>query len=453
MRREMHLSAFIQASPNHQIKGMWKHPADETSWGYRTLRWWQDLVRTLERGCFDGIFFADVLGTYDVYGASREAGLRGAVQIPGIDPTLLIPALAACTEHLGFAVTMSTSHHAPYHTARLFSTLDHLTGGRVGWNIVTSYLSDAERQGLGEILPHDARYDRADEYVDVCVKLWEQSWEDGAVVLDAEADTFTDPAKVHEINHAGEWFTVEGPHMVEPSPQRTPVLYQAGNSARGVEFAANTGEVVFMSVPGNDRGAAVVASLRERAAAAGRDPEQIRALQVARVVVAETDAEARAMRDEWSRLFSVDGYLALYGGWTGIDLGGHPPDTPIDDIEANAIRTQVERWKLEDPERTWTVGDVARRLSETAGGLGFVGSPASVADQMEAFIETTGVDGFNVTTAPVPWGFTQVVDLLVPELQRRGRFRTGYEGSTFRENFFGAGQRHLPPTYPRRRPR
>ena len=445
----MHLSAFIQASPNHQIKGMWKHPADETSWGYRTLSWWQDLVRTLERGCFDGIFFADVLGTYDVYGASREAALRGAVQIPGIDPTLLIPALAACTEHLGFAVTMSTSHHAPYHTARLFSTLDHLTAGRVGWNIVTSYLSDAERQGLGEILPHDARYDRADEYVDVCLKLWERSWEDGAIVLDAEADTFIDPAKVHEINHSGEWFTVEGPHMVEPSPQRTPVLYQAGNSARGVEFAANTGEVVFMSVPGNERGAAVVASLREHAAAAGRDPEQIRALQVARVVVAETDAQARAMRDEWSRLFSVDGYLALYGGWTGIDLGGHPPDTPIDDIEANAIRTQVERWKLEDPDKTWTVADVARRLSDTAGGLGFVGSPATVADQMEAFIETTGVDGFNVTTAPVPWGFAQVVDLLVPELQRRGRFRTNYEGNTFRENFFGAGQRHLHSTYPR----
>ena len=445
----MHLSAFIQASPNHQIKGMWKHPADETSWGYRTLSWWQDLVRTLERGCFDGIFFADVLGTYDVYGASREAALRGAVQIPGIDPTLLIPALAACTENLGFAVTMSTSHHAPYHTARLFSTLDHLTAGRVGWNIVTSYLSDAERQGLGEILPHDARYDRADEYVDVCLKLWERSWEDGAIVLDAEADTFTDPAKVHEINHSGEWFTVEGPHMVEPSPQRTPVLYQAGNSARGVEFAANTGEVVFMSVPGNERGAAVVASLREHAAAAGRDPEQIRALQVARVVVAETDAQARAMRDEWSRLFSVDGYLALYGGWTGIDLGGHPPDTPIDDIEANAIRTQVERWKLEDPDKTWTVADVARRLSDTAGGLGFVGSPAAVADQMEAFMETTGVDGFNVTTAPVPLGFAQVVDLLVPELQRRGRFRTNYEGNTFRENFFGAGQRHLHSTYPR----
>ncbi|WP_419908319.1 LLM class flavin-dependent oxidoreductase [Candidatus Poriferisodalis sp.] len=450
-RGAMHLSAFIQASPNHQIKGMWKHPSDETSWGYRTLNWWQDLVRTLERGCFDGIFFADVLGTYDVYGASREAALRGAVQIPGIDPTLLIPALAACTEHLGFAVTFSTSHHAPYHTARLFSTLDHLTGGRVGWNIVTSYLSDAERQGLGQILAHDTRYDRADEYVDVCLKLWEQSWDEGAIVLDAEADTFTDPAKVHEIDHAGEWFTVEGPHMVEPSPQRTPVLYQAGNSARGVEFAANTGEVVFMSVPGNDKGAAVVASLREQAAAAGRDPEHIKALQVARVVVAETDAEARAMRDEWSRLFSVDGYLALFCGWTGIDLGGHPPDTPIDDIEANAIRTQVERWKLEDPDKVWTVGDVARRLSDTAGGLGFVGSPTTVADQLEAFIETTGVDGFNVTTAPVPWGFSQIVDYLVPELQRRGRFRTSYEGTTFRENFFGPGQRHLHTTYPRLR--
>lgn len=448
-RRQIHLSAFTQASPNHQIKGMWKHPADETSWGYRTLSWWQDLVRTLERGCFGGIFFADVLGTYDVYGTNRDAALRGAVQIPSIDPTLLIPALAATTEHLGFAVTVSTSHHAPYHTARLFSTLDHLTGGRVGWNIVTSYLPDAERQGLGEILPHDTRYDRAEEYVDVCLKLWEHSWEAGAIVLDIETDTFTDPTKVHEIDHDGTWFSVEGPHTAEPSPQRTPVLYQAGTSPRGVEFAATTGEVVFMSVPGNDRGAAIVASLHERATAAGRDPNHIRALQVARVVVAETDDEARAMREEWSHLFSVDGYLALYGGWTGIDLGGYPPNTPIDDIESDAIQTQIERWKLEDPDKAWTVGDVARQLEDTAGGFGFVGSAATVADQMEAFIDLTGVDGFNITTAPVPWGFEQVVDLLVPELQRRGRFRTSYDGTTFRESFFGPGQRNLHPTYPR----
>jgi alkanesulfonate monooxygenase SsuD/methylene tetrahydromethanopterin reductase-like flavin-dependent oxidoreductase (luciferase family) len=151
---------------------MWKHPADGTSWGYRSLSWRQDLPRTLESGCFDGVFFAEVLGTYDVCGASREAALRGAVQIPGIDPTLLISALAACTENLGFAVTVWTSHHASYHTARLFSTLDHLTAGRVGWNIVTSYLAAAERQGLGEILPQDARYGWAEESVDVCVKLW-----------------------------------------------------------------------------------------------------------------------------------------------------------------------------------------------------------------------------------------------------------------------------------------
>ena len=444
----MHLSAFIQASPNHQIKGMWKHPQDQTGTGYRNLSWWQDLARTLERGLFDGIFFADVLGTYDVYGGSRDAAIRHAVQIPGIDPTLLIPAMAACTEHLGFAATFSTSHHHPYHTARLFSTLDHLTDGRIGWNVVTSYLADATRQGLGPILPHDVRYERAEEYVAVCLKLWERSWEDGAVIADADADIFTDPSKVHEIDHSGDWFSVEGPHMVEPSPQRSPVIYQAGSSQRGTDFAARFGEVIFLSAPANAAGAEMVSSIKERAAQQGRDPAAIRTLQVARVVVAETASEATTMRNRWSELFSVDGYLALYGGWTGIDLGRHDPDTPIEQIGTDAVKTMVERWRKLDPGRVWTVGEVAKQLSDTAGGLGFVGTAEMVADQMERFMSVTGVDGFNISTAPVPWGFEQVVDHLVPELQQRGRFRTSYEANTLRERFFGVGQRHLDRTYP-----
>ena len=446
-RDHIHLSAFIQASPNHQIKGMWKHPLDETSWGYRTLSWWQDLARTLETGLFDGLFFADVLGTYDTYGASRDAALRHAVQIPGIDPTLIIPALASVTQHLGFAVTFSTSHHAPYHTARLFSSLDHLTNGRIGWNIVTSYLADAERQGLGTILSHDDRYDRADEYVDVCLKLWEQSWRAGAVVVDRDADVFTDPTLVATIDHDGQWFSVEGPHMVEPSPQRTPVLYQAGSSDRGQSFAARNGEIMFLGVPGNEAGASVVNSIKSQAEALGRDPNHLRMLQVARVIVAATDAEAHKMREQWSQLFAVDGYLALYGGWTGIDLGRHDPNTPIESIGTDAVQTMVDRWRREDPKRDWTVGDVARRLADSSGGMGFVGSASTVADQMEAFMEATGVDGFNISTSPLPLAFEQIVEHLVPELQQRGRFRTAYEGSTFRETFFGPGQQHLHPSY------
>jgi FMN-dependent oxidoreductase (nitrilotriacetate monooxygenase family) len=444
----IHLSGFIQCCPDHQIKGMWKHPLDQSSQGYRRLSWWQDLARLLERGCFDALFFADVLGTYDVYGGGREAAIRHAVQFPGNDPTLLISGLASVTEHLGFGVTYSTSHFPPFHTARVFSTLDHLTDGRIGWNIVTSYLADAERQGLGRALPHDERYDRADEYMDVLYQLWEGSWEDDAVVLDVERDVHTDPSKVHTIDHHGRWFDVEGPHLCEPSPQRTPVLFQAGSSGRGLDFAAQHGEVLFVALPGGAAGRAVVEDVRARAEARGRAPEHLRILQGARMVVAETDAEAGRMREQWRRNFSVEGYLSLYGGWTGIDLGGHPPDTPIDQIPVEGMRSMVDRWRREDPSRTWTVADVAQRLAETGGGRGFVGSPHTVADQLEDFAEATGVDGFNLITSPVPWGLERVVELLVPELRRRGRYRARYEEATLRERFLGVGQTRLPDDHP-----
>ena len=330
------LNGFIQCSPNHQIKGMWKHPLDETSRGYRDLKWWIRLAELLERGCLDALFFADVHGTYDTYGGNRDAAVRHAVQFPGIDPTVLIPALAAATEHLGFGVTYSTTYFPPFQAAKLFSTLDHLTNGRIAWNVVNSYLPDAQRQGLGLQLAHDERYDRADEYLDVCYKLWEQSWDDGAIVLDAANDVHTDPSKVHEIDHHGRWFDVQGPHMVEPSPQRTPVIFQAGSSARGMQFASRHGEAVFVAAPQGPAGAELVTQLRETAAEAGRDPASMKIIHATRLIVAETDEQAHAMKAEWDRNFSVEGFLALFGGWTGIDLGGHSADTPIASIPSDS---------------------------------------------------------------------------------------------------------------------
>ena len=212
-------------------------------------RFWVDLARTLEAGCFDSIFFADVHGAYDVYKGSAEAGIRHAVQFPGNDPTMLFPAMAQATRHLGFISTYSTTYYPPFHTAKLFSSLDHFTGGRVGWNIVTSYLDSACRNGLGEMLPHDQRYERAEEYMEVAYKLWEASWEENAIVRDSARDMHTDPARVHAINHKGKYFEVEGPHMCEPSPQRTPFLLQAGQSSRGVAFGARHGEALFLVYP------------------------------------------------------------------------------------------------------------------------------------------------------------------------------------------------------------
>jgi alkanesulfonate monooxygenase SsuD/methylene tetrahydromethanopterin reductase-like flavin-dependent oxidoreductase (luciferase family) len=211
----MHLNAFTQCSPCPQSKGQWKHPLDRASVGYRDLDYWIELAKVLERGCFDALFFADIHGTYDVYKNSRDAAVRHGVQFPCYDPIVLIPALAQATTHLGFASTYSTTYHPPYQAAKIFSTLDHLSRGRVGWNVVTSYLRDAEKNGLGQTLPHDERYDRADEYMQVVYKLWEQSWEEDALVLDSAGDMHTDPSKVHEIQHKGKYFEDELERWVE----------------------------------------------------------------------------------------------------------------------------------------------------------------------------------------------------------------------------------------------
>lgn len=245
----IYLNAFDMACVGHQAAGLWRHP-DDQGYRYRELGYWTELARTLEAGGFDALFLADVLGVYDVYGGSRDAAVADAAQVPVNDPTLAVSAMAAVTETLGFGVTVSLTYEQPYALARRLSTLDHLTEGRVAWNIVTSYLDSAARNlGLDAQIPHDERYEISEEYLEVCYKLWEASWEPGAVVRDRDRGVFTDPARVHDIEHKGRYFSVPGPFLCEPSPQRTPVLFQAGASPRGVRFAAAHAEAVFVSGP------------------------------------------------------------------------------------------------------------------------------------------------------------------------------------------------------------
>ncbi|MCS0542529.1 NtaA/DmoA family FMN-dependent monooxygenase, partial [Aeromonas veronii] len=239
MTKQIRLNVFDMTSAMHNSHGLWKHPNSERHTQYKDLDYWIDLAKLLERGKFDAVFFADVLGIYDVYKQSKHPSIRDGVQVPLNDPAFVVPAMASVTEHLSFAVTVSTTYEHPFGHARRFSTLDHLTKARIAWNIVTSYLPNAARNfGLPEMLKHDARYDLADEFLEVSYKLWEGSWEDNAVIADASQEILIDPSKVHEINHKGEYFSVEGPHLSEPSIQRTPVIYQAGTSERGKEFAA-----------------------------------------------------------------------------------------------------------------------------------------------------------------------------------------------------------------------
>ena len=447
MPREIRLNAFDMNCVGHQSPGLWAHPRDR-SWQYKDLEYWTGLARTLESAKFDGLFIADVLGVYDVFNGNLDAALRHSTQVPVNDPLQLVPAMALVTEHLGFGLTASLSFEHPYTFARRLSTLDHLTKGRAGWNIVTSYLdSGAKNIGLTGQAAHDDRYDVADEYLQVCYKLWEGSWEDGAVLRDRERRIFTDPAKVHPIRHKGRYFDVPGIHLSEPSPQRTPVLYQAGASSRGRRFAGAHAECTFVACPSKAVLKKSVADIRAAVAAAGRDPHDVKIFNLQTVIVDATDAKAQAKWQDYKQYISRDGALALGSGWLGIDFGRYRADEPLRHIETNAVQSSVDAFSSADPSKVWTVGELADWIG--IGGLGplFVGSPQTVADLLQEWQEDTDVDGFNLAYAVTPETFEDVATHLVPELQRRGLYKRDYAPGTLREKLFGRGAR-LPETHP-----
>ncbi|MCE5976997.1 LLM class flavin-dependent oxidoreductase [Pseudomonas sp. JR33AA] len=447
MPREIRLNAFEMNCVGHQSPGLWRHPRDR-AWQYKDLEYWTDLARLLERGKFDGIFIADVIGIYDVLGGNGDAAIRQATQVPVNDPLALITPMALVTEHLGFGLTASLTFEHPYPFARRLSTLDHLTKGRIGWNIVTSYLdSGARNLGQKALSDHDARYDYADEYLEVLYKLFEGSWEEGAVLRDRERGIFSDPNKVHEIRHQGKHFQVPGIHLCEPSPQRTPVLYQAGASSRGKDFAAGHAECVFVAAPSKVILKKTVADIRRRAAEAGRDPRKVLIFNLQTVIVDETDAKAQAKWQELASYSSYEGALALISGWTGIDFGQYRPDQVLKHIHTNAIQSAVETFSTADPDKQWTVQELADWVG--IGGFGplIVGSAQTVADELQAWVEETDVDGFNLAYVLAHETFRDVVDLLVPELQKRGVYKTEYRSGTLREKLFGDGPR-LPANHP-----
>ncbi|MBL8673500.1 MAG: LLM class flavin-dependent oxidoreductase, partial [Rhodospirillales bacterium] len=426
-------------TPSHMGPGLWCHPRNRTD-RYTDLDYWVGLAELLERGRFDGIFLADVLGVYDVYGGTTEHALRHGVQAPVNDPSLLVPAMAHATEHLGFGVTCSTAFEHPYPFARRMTTLDHLTKGRIGWNVVTSYLESGARN-LGQATQgaHDDRYDVADEYMEVCYKLWEGSWEDGAARRDREGRVFADPSKIHPIAHAGRHYTVPGIHIGEPSPQRTPVIYQAGSSSRGRQFAARHAECVFTAAPTLPILKSYVSRLREALAAEGRDPRDTLVFNMQTVLLGETDAEAARKAAEYREWFNYEGALTLMSGWTGIDFSGYAPDEALRYVKTNAGQSAVESFSTADPARTWTVREMAEWCAIGGRGPVIVGSPTTVADALQTWIDESDADGFNLSFAVSPGDFVDVVEMLVPELQKRGVFKRDYAAGTLRHKLFGAG--------------
>ncbi|GAB3572947.1 LLM class flavin-dependent oxidoreductase [Leifsonia lichenia] len=442
MTRQIRFNAFDMNCVAHQSSGMWRHP-DDQAWRYKDLTYWTELAKLLERGAFDGIFIADVLGTYDVYGGSNEAAIRHGAQVPVNDPVLLVSAMALVTEHLGFGITAGTAYEHPYPFARRMSTLDHLTNGRIGWNVVTGYLPSAARNmGHEDQLQHDDRYDQADEYLEVLYKLWEGSWEDDAVVRDRETGVFTDPSKVHEIGHHGKHYTVPGIHLSEPSTQRTPVIYQAGASSRGIGFAAENAEAIFVAASTKEGLKATVAKLRDALEAAGRDRYAARIYTLLTIITDETSEKAQAKYEDYLTYASPEGALVFMSGWMGVDLSTYDLDEPIGNVQSNAIQSAVANYQRANEDGSeWTVRDIGRLGA--IGGLGpfIVGSGSEIAYQLQEWVEDTDVDGFNLAYAITPGTFEDVVEFVIPELRKRGAYPEEYVEGSLRHKLHGAGDR------------
>jgi FMN-dependent oxidoreductase (nitrilotriacetate monooxygenase family) len=444
--RQIHFMLLEMGTVSHNNYGLWVHPENNRH-RYMDIDFWVEQAKTLERGMFDALFFADVLGVAAGFGGSTDVALREGMHVPIQDPFLLIPAMAAATRHLGFAATGSTTYEPPFSMARRLSTLDHLTKGRVGWNIVTSYLPGAAANFGMAPMAHDKRYDRAEEYLDVVYKLWETSWAEDAFRLDRETPMVSDPRKVHAIAHEGEYFKVMGPHLVSPSIQRTPALFQAGSSDRGRDFAAKHAEGIFIGGYTEDILLSHVVDIRRIAAEAGRTRDDVRLFAECNIIAGGTDAEAEAKLADFTKLASADGYLAHRFG-SGMDLTKYGRHEKIEDIVAagGPGADHIARYPFPPG---FTVGDIyedAARLDRKR--LFVCGGPARCADEIERWADTFDLDGFLMRQFLSPGTARDFADFVVPELQRRGRYRTAYEGTTLRENLFGAGHKRLAESHP-----
>lgn len=428
-RRQIKLGMFLRPAGHHLAA--WRHPNAQADAGVVFERF-LEVARIAERGCFDMLFSADSATANAVF---DEAGLRRMSYVAWIEPFTLLAALASVTKRIGLVCTASTTFEEPFSLARKFASLDHVSHGRAGWNLVTSGNHTAAANfSRDEHMPKGERYRRAREFADVVLGLWD-SWDDDAFCRDRDSGVFFDPAKMHTLNHVGARFKVMGPLNVARSPQGRPVLVQAGASEDGKQLAAETAEVVFTAAPTIEEGRAFYADLKGRMGALGRDPDGLKIMPGFFVTVGETQAQAQEKRETLQRLIHPEVGLALLSQRMGIDLSGHDVDGPVPEVAPDAVVSS----------RVTLLMDMARRdnltirqlYTQIAGGRGhydICGTPAQIADVMQEWFETGAADGFNIMPPMFPDSLVDFVDCVVPELQRRGLFRTAYEGATLREN-------------------
>lgn len=447
MKRRLSFNYFAHITPSHESHGFWRHPdGRHIVEDYNQLEPWVELAKSCEAGFFDTIFIGDTLGPYDKYQNSQYHTIRSGMQFPGSDPSVLVSALALATRHLGFVVTSSILQAHPFEFARRMSTLDHLTKGRVGWNIVTSYLETAaSNMGIRMLPEHDLRYEMAEDYLDVVYKLWESSWADNSVVADAAANILFDPALVRPIDHEGPYYRCSGPHMSEPSPQRTPVLYQAGGSPRGKRFAGKHAEVSFLGAQTVGMASHEVLELAARAVEAGRAASDLLSLVLIAPIIGGTEEEAlRKQRElrEWADYDAIMCFLAV----AKPALADVDPDKTLEQVLPDLSTRLDAAWYgmlAGVPDKSVRFRDFVIDSFLPAGR--HAGTPEQIADIVENWAET-GATGFNVVPVKTLGWADEWVEHVVPVLQKRGLLQTEYAEGSLRNKLFGRGAR-LPDTH------
>ncbi|MEK8129086.1 LLM class flavin-dependent oxidoreductase [Paenibacillus filicis] len=425
-KRQMRLGAILMEAGHHVAA--WRHPRAEAH-RVTDVRFYQELAQLAERGKMDLVFFADTLGVPN-YSSFFDHNITIR-----LEPLTLLAALSAVTRHIGLAATATTTYNEPFHIARLFSSLDHISGGRVGWNVVTSALADESLNfGRDTHMAHAKRYDRAKEFVEVVTGLWD-SWEDDAFLIDQAQGRFADSGKLHTLNHQGEHFAVRGPLNISRSPQGYPVIIQAGSSEEGQELAAQTAEVVFTAQPTLARAQHFYASLKGKLAAYGRAEDELLIMPGVFPIIGRTAQEAQSKLDELQELIHPAVGLDVLSRKLGHDISGYPLDEPLPDLpESNGDKSRNHLLLDMARQEGLTLRQLYMRVAGSRGHQTVVGTPEQVADHLEEWFVQHGADGFNVMAPYLPGGLEDFVNLVIPELQRRGLFRTEYEGATLREH-------------------
>jgi FMN-dependent oxidoreductase (nitrilotriacetate monooxygenase family) len=433
-QRKMHLVAFLMTGPTCHHHGAWRHPESDIADILSPERY-EHIARVLEAGKFDSLFFADILGLYDLYGGSYDTMVGRGGQVCLLDPAVVLPMMARVTSRLGLGLTYSSTFNHPYQIARMLASLDHLSHGRVAWNVVASTSTlEARNFGLEEMPGRAQRYDRADEVLEACFALWD-SWEDGALLLDKASGQFADPAKVHYANYAGKWIRTRGPLTTPRSPQGRPVIMQAGSSDRGRDFGARWGEIIFTLQHEKTDMQEFYTDFKSRMARRGRAPEECVVLPSIDVVIGETEAIARERADYVNSLVDTQLGMAQISGHIGVDLAKLDPDQPLADVKLEeGSRGSFDVILQGTARQNLTLGEAARRFATSELCPQLVGTPEMIADRLTDLFEAHACDGFVLTPTTFPGMFEQFCKTVVPILQKRGVFRTEYSGRTLREH-------------------